>query len=179
MKRIFLALPVGENNQAELELLKQRHGAIESLRWTRRENYHVTIYFIGNVEEYTVERIRPKLWEALGVMAPFRLVPDRIAPYPSAKPAMIWAHFHKNESFRLIYEVCRQALQDLGIQGASHDDPIPHITLARIKSNRLLFPDPGTIKLHPIAADHCELWESLKTTEGVLYKCLDTFRFHS
>lgn len=57
-----------------------------------------------------------------------------------------------------------------------HQDPIPHITMARIKKGA----DISTISTtafsltNKMLVDKMELWKTVQTTEGVIYQRIDT-----
>lgn len=135
--RCFIGLPLPESWQAGLGRVTQRlSGALSSrISWTRPGNWHLTLKFLGAVDE---ERI-PALAEALrGVaFAPFALALGRAGCFPPAgrgKPRVLWAGLAHGagESARLAAEVER-ALLPLGF--APEARPFnAHLTLGRVKA---------------------------------------------
>lgn len=82
MLRCFVGLPLPESWQAGLARVTVRLSAAlaSPVRWTRPGNWHLTLKFLGDVEEACV----PDLVRALSAVAfaPFALRPGRAGFFP-------------------------------------------------------------------------------------------------
>ena len=61
-KRLFVAINLPEEIKKNLFCFKNRYLEIPA-RWTKKENLHITLYFIGYVSEKNLEKIREALKE--------------------------------------------------------------------------------------------------------------------
>jgi RNA 2',3'-cyclic 3'-phosphodiesterase len=173
MRRIFVAIPVQAAHASLLKKAAETAGSISGVRWTPPENYHITVYFIGSIEEVHLASIQEALKNVMPSVSAFTLLPEALQLYPPGKQNMIWARFQLNKDFQNCVEICRSAFQPFLKIPPSHENPIPHITLARIRAfsekQHIVLP---RIELPPVEADSCELWESIRTPSGVRYECL-------
>lgn len=73
LHRIFLAFPVGFDLQKKFEDQFLHYKNLQSFRWTPSSNLHVTLFFIGEVEEKNVIVIKENLEKLFSVQMPFQL----------------------------------------------------------------------------------------------------------
>ncbi len=75
-------------DEAAAEL--RRPGA--AISWVRAENFHVTLRFLGAVDEATLGRVREALAEAASATAPFMMGLGGFGGFPSSRaPRVVWA----------------------------------------------------------------------------------------
>jgi 2'-5' RNA ligase len=68
--------------------LRERGDAVS---WVRTENLHVTMRFLGAVDEATVGTVREALAEAATGLAPFRIVLQGFGGFPTPRaPRVVW-----------------------------------------------------------------------------------------
>jgi len=91
--RSFVAVPLPEDVRAALSSVA---GALApelpQVRWSRKaENLHVTVKFLGQVEEDRLEALGTALAEALGPLPRFEVEVRGMGAFPSARQAsVIW-----------------------------------------------------------------------------------------
>src|ERR1041384_4863319 len=93
--RAFVALPVSAEVQgrlggviAELDLNWPR----AAVRWTLAEQIHLTLRFLGEVQEGSTGEIAAALRIACAGFGPLSLGVERVGAFPSfARPRVIWA----------------------------------------------------------------------------------------
>jgi 2'-5' RNA ligase len=128
MLRLFagLSLPI---------LLRQRltllQGGIEGALWTERENFHITLTFIGNVDEATAEMVD----EALsGIrMEPFKLELKGTGSFAQGEfPKVLWIGVEKSEPLFRLKEKIDRALEKSKLPFENRKY-VPHVTLARLR----------------------------------------------
>ncbi|MBK7850777.1 MAG: hypothetical protein IPJ66_06420 [Bacteroidetes bacterium] len=61
MVRIFLAFPLPLNLRKQLQQMFSGYSNAAGFRWAPEENLHITIFFIGEVEEEKIPLIREKI----------------------------------------------------------------------------------------------------------------------
>lgn len=95
MWRIFLSLPLPTDVVEELQQLQRDLGAVlreGSVSWTRREQMHLTLRFLGDVPSGRVEEIERALTAVCAEGAPLPLRARRVGFFPnSRRPRIIWA----------------------------------------------------------------------------------------
>ena len=105
--------------------------------WVRAENLHVTLRFLGAVDEATLGRARESLAEAAAEVAPFRLAVGGFGGFPSADtPRVLWVGIAEGgEALIALHARLERALAGRGIP---HDARAfhPHVTLGRARAPR-------------------------------------------
>ncbi|MBI1764166.1 MAG: RNA 2',3'-cyclic phosphodiesterase [Acidobacteria bacterium] len=134
--RIFVAIELPAEIKTELgraqTALRQTRAAVS---WTKSENLHLTLRFLGEVETARLPALKRACAETAQQSAPFALGLDGLGFFPTAhKPKVIWAGLH--DAAQALASL-QQALQDrLAALGFPPEDkPFhPHLTFGRIKT---------------------------------------------
>ena len=183
-KRLFIAIPLLKYFRKELEEYMQQFSHIRGLRWTKRENLHITVQFLGEVKEEHFDVIVERLGDIAPNMRSFQLAFEKItfAP-PNKEPNMIWATFSGNGQYQEFVKKVSSAMdefvpQNLRGENVMRKARMPHITLARLK-------DPSLARSFNLSQAHFkkdtvrvvsfELWESKLTSEGPVYNVIEKF----
>lgn len=118
--------------------------ASESLRarprrvsWTPPGNFHVTLRFLGAVDESRVAEIAEALREAVVRQPPFTLAVGGLGAFPSlARPRVIWAGIQAGaEGVAALARAVEGALVPLGFPAATRPYSA-HVTLGRVREAR-------------------------------------------
>ena len=134
MPRLFIAVPIDESVKANLE----RVGTAASARgvsWVPPENMHITLAFLGEVEESRVPEVEDAMYAASeGEPEGLTLQAQGLGGFPDeAKARVLWAGL-TGDVPRLI---ALQALVARELRGAGFEVDAkrfrPHITLARFR----------------------------------------------
>lgn len=88
--RLFIAVTPPESALQDLAAVVRRHtGMAGAPRWTPAERWHVTLAFLGDVDESTKDRLRRGLTEVTA--APLRLRIAGAGTFPERKaPRVLW-----------------------------------------------------------------------------------------
>ena len=100
------------------------------------ENWHLTLRFLGKVDQVTYERFLVGL-QRIEEQASFPISVDRFGAFPRAKRAtVVWAGIDRGESeLSKLNEIAEDAAVGAGL--TSEERPFhPHITLARVRPPR-------------------------------------------
>lgn len=151
-----------------------------SARWTKEENLHVTLLFIGNVREEILMNVMALFREGYRTCHPIILSSARyvLAPKPEA-PRMIWMRFGRSESFSTIVKHSQDWIQQIQPLPQQRRNPVPHITVARLDpslASDLYLPAPPAVPSWTIKK--LTLWKSEMTVHGAMYTPLETFSLH-
>ncbi len=172
--RLFIAVPAPVETITAVEHFRNINGSLIGTRWVYEENYHLTILFLGDVNFRDIPEVNEILAHALNDFSASRLNFDRYSLEGGKKPSMVWARYQKNDSFSSQAATLRQKLAFLAPGISRFVDPVPHITLARIRSG--VPPDlNGANDLPAVSLKGYELWQTCRIKEGVRYKSLGKY----
>lgn len=204
MKRVFVAALISKDIKEKLVSIQEDPVFPKELRWTEFENLHLTLAFIGSVEEDQLEKIDNVVKEVSKTHSPFLLNLDKITLAPNPyKPRMIWAIGPETPELVKLGKDLRSRLKANNIF-VDEKHPIKlHITLARGKvgvlkklkekqkikdSNQVLknidldWPVRDIAVLEsrkvdlPSAHKEANLKENFKQKKGIVYDTL--FKYH-
>jgi 2'-5' RNA ligase len=131
--RLFVALELAESHRASLAGVCER-GRRGGVRWVAAENVHLTLKFLGEVDEGQVPAVEAALAAAADAAPPFALALEGGGCFPNARsPNVIWVGVAEGapEAGRLAGEVER-ALAPLGFPPEKRGFR-PHLTIGRPK----------------------------------------------
>jgi len=133
--RLFTGLSIGSDVLRNLESVLNELRPTAGIRWSPRENLHITTKFIGH---WADEKL-PLLQTALAEMEPrpsFRVEVSGFGYYPNPhRPTVLFAAVHENPSLTALAAGIDAALERIGCEPETRPYS-PHITLARIGSHR-------------------------------------------
>ncbi|MBI4981055.1 RNA 2',3'-cyclic phosphodiesterase [Candidatus Woesearchaeota archaeon] len=176
MKRLFVGIPLPEEVKAKLK------PALNALTETGvkavpADNLHLTIKFLGDVEENKIQEICSKL-EILAKYKPFLIKLKKINTFGEKQIRVIWVGLESNEMV-LLMKRANESLNYIRMDG--HQEEIPHLTLARVnkvKDNEELLnilKKYEKVELGEVLVDKFYLYESELTPEGPVYGIVKEF----
>lgn len=133
--RLFIALNFPDETRRAL------HDASAALRdavprgvsWVRPDGLHLTLKFLGEVEEARVAEVAAALGRVAAAHAPVRLVVAGVGAFPSlARPRVVWAGVDPTPRLELLQHDVEAACAELGfeVEGRAFR---PHVTLGRVR----------------------------------------------
>lgn len=159
MLRLFTGIEIPEAIAARLALLQ---GGIPGARWMEQRNYHITLSFIGDVEELTADQVS----FALPFVEAFPFVQkiSGVGIFEEGNhPHVLWAGAEATPPLTNLKLQVDKALRLAGID-VEHRRYIPHVTLARLR-------DVERERLgHFIEAHKLLKVEPFEVTEFILYQ---------
>jgi RNA 2',3'-cyclic 3'-phosphodiesterase len=127
MPRLFTALELPPEIVFSLSLLR---GGLPGARWIDPENYHVTLRFIGDIDEPTADEIAHAL-ERVNREA-FELSLVSLGALGSRKPHSVVACVKLTPALKELQAEQERIVQRIGMQPERRKYS-PHVTLARLK----------------------------------------------
>jgi RNA 2',3'-cyclic 3'-phosphodiesterase len=128
--RAFLAIEIPDELKRKLAPLRTR----EQVRWVEPSTLHVTLRFLGEVDEEQVEEVAEAATTLARDTPPLRLVLRGGGSFPGrSRPHVLWVGL-AGEVGRLTALVAslEAALRGLGFPAADHPFT-PHVTVGRVK----------------------------------------------
>jgi 2'-5' RNA ligase len=129
--RLFVALSIPDMVAQEFMLLQ---GGVPGARWQSREQLHMTLRFIGEVDGRDARAIDDAL---AGIEAPaFALQLHGVGQFGNKQPHTLWAAARKNDMLEHLARKVDTAIRRVGQPQDAHKFT-PHVTLARIRHAEL------------------------------------------
>lgn len=127
MPRLFTALQIPTDIAFSLSLLR---GGLPGARWVEPENYHITLRFIGDVEEPMADEIAGQLRR---VSRPaFELGLAGLDAFGSRKPHAVYAAVRPTPVLRDLQSEHERLMQRIGLEPEGRKFT-PHVTIARLR----------------------------------------------
>jgi 2'-5' RNA ligase len=178
--RAFVAIfPPPELQAAIAGALETVQRLNDKVRWVRPDNIHLTLKFLGNVQEETLGNVCAALEKTCAGHEPFDIGLARLGAFPSARRARIlWAGVNAgSDRLRALAAGLESALTPLGFEREKRAFT-PHLTLGRVRSRPADFDDAlptTTIGDLRFRVRHIELMASTLSLEGATYRTIGAF----
>ena len=170
--RTFVALELPEAFADEVAVLSRRLATVCDGRFVRPESHHLTLAFLGELDEASVRSAMSALDDACAGAGPVRVAATGLGTFGRSRDATLWLGIEKNP--RLVELACRLR-EELSARGLAYDekDFLPHVTLAR--RARVPRGDLGDLAFPlPDEATRVTLFRSVLEPDGARYKPLYT-----
>jgi 2'-5' RNA ligase len=182
--RAFIAAEIPEDVRAALgeaqARLKRAHVGVK-ISWVKIGNIHVTLQFLGHVEEAVIDKISLALESVAKQYEPFELVVRGAGAFPNEnRPRVLWVGCDDaGGRLRRLAADVQKAMQPLGFEPERREFSA-HLTLARVKEPR---PDAALTKaldsiknanFGTVRVDSIHLMQSQLHPEGSIYTKLSS-----
>ena len=181
--RLFVALDLTQEIRDALrEPMEKLKLLAKTARWTRPEGMHVTLKFIGHVDDTKLDAIRAAL-ATMRSHAPVEMRVRGMGFFPDERrPRVLWSGIEASANLALLAAGTERSLEPLGIPREDRAFT-PHLTLARLKDSH------GLNKLVQAAAEmksrdfgstratQCHLFESVTKPSGAEYRKIESYAF--
>jgi RNA 2',3'-cyclic 3'-phosphodiesterase len=128
LPRLFTGLQVTHDVQLALSL---KRGGLSGARWMDPENYHITLCFIGDVDNRTANDVTDEL-DRLSNSDGFRLRLSHLGCFGGDKPRALYAGVDASPALQRLQAAHERVLRRVGIAPEARRF-IPHVSLARLK----------------------------------------------
>lgn len=137
LKRVFIAINLPEEIKEALVALQKKWPGLP-VRWTKKDNLHLTLLFLGNVSQEQLKEVLDKTRQVASAREPFELVLTKICYGPPQKmpPRLVWVEGETSPALVSLQEKVEQAIGGTAAfqykereKRAYH----PHLTLGRIR----------------------------------------------
>ncbi len=183
--RAFIAIEIGseiKRRVSECVDKLKRTGA--DVKWVVPENIHLTLKFLGNIEEDTLPGLNEIISGVVSMRESFNISIENIGAFPNLKrPRVVYVcvgEGEKENNLLSLYENLNKRIEELGIKGESRKY-VGHITLGRIRTKRNVSElttalKSGTVCFFGIERVSClYLVQSQLTPQGPFYTKLNNF----
>jgi 2'-5' RNA ligase len=138
--RLFVAVSPDAAARAAAAAMQAEVRSLTTLdaRWVAPESLHLTLAFLGSVDEAALPGLRDALAVALAAVPPFAVGLGGPGAFPSGRrPRVLWLGVERGaEGLAALAGVVRTALRSLRV-GYDETAPFrPHLTIARVRTPR-------------------------------------------
>jgi 2'-5' RNA ligase len=167
--RLFVALALPDEVAGSLQFLQS---GVPGARWSTRDQLHVTLRFIGDVDGPAATAVDDALST---VRAPaFHLILKDVGQFGGKNPTALWAGVQANPALMHLQRKIESALQRAGLAPETRKYK-PHVTLARLRGaprSRVIayLTEQALFTRSPFEARGFVLYSSHLTPNGSLYR---------
>ena len=183
MVRTFVSVPLPASL---VEAIHQYQHPLQQydadVRWVSSDNLHITLKFLGDVDEARLPGMSFALKAALASETSFSAAMEGSGTFPhSGAPRVVWVGLSQGGSrlTRLAHRV-DTALAGLGFPAETRPFR-PHVTIGRVKTPRNIRPLLEAIEADPFegerfSVESVHLMKSVLTPAGPQYSVLNSFK---
>ncbi len=158
--RTFIALDLGPQIQGRIIALQGRLAqTTNEVKWVEADNIHLTLLFLGEVDERGVPDVCKTVAEAATAVGPIALTVEGVGCFPNLRrPRILWVGVGEGSAAVIdLHDRLEEPLFQLGCYRREERQYTPHITLGRLKG------DEPTEKLVTVINKH-QAWKGGETT---------------
>lgn len=189
--RTFIAIELPKNIKDSLASLQEQlktSGA--DVKWVSLENIHLTLKFLGEIDETKLNKIIKILEDAALDKNPFQIGISSLGAFPKINfPRVIWIGIGKGDSeVKAIARDLEEKISQIGIpkEGRAFSS---HITIGRVRSMRnreklireleTLASNFGQRNFSEFSVTKITLFKSTLTPKGPIYEALKEVSFYN
>lgn len=181
--RTFIAIDLDKEIKDKLSsFLLELDKVSKKIKWARKEGMHLTLKFLGEIEEKMIPEVE-SLLKGISSKCPsfvLRLKGTGTFPEGSKNPRVIWVGIEESQDLKAIQAQLEEELEKTGFPREKREFH-PHLTLGRIKPHSYLGgifsllesnkeSDFGEMKVKKIA-----FFQSILKPTGAEYRILSEF----
>jgi 2'-5' RNA ligase len=179
--RAFIAIDVNDTVRDNLIKAQERIGnKAAKIKFVERENFHVTLKFLGEIDEATAEEVKNALAEIAKNHRKHRARVKGIGVFPNPNYVrVIWAGVEDDEGIKAIAADVEREMRRLGFK--KEKDFVAHITIGRVKFVRdklelaMALKDLANEDFGEFDVEAIELKKSTLTPKGPVYETVARF----
>ena len=170
--RTFIAIELEEevkehlaNIQTETQKLCRRGN------YTPKENFHLTLHFLGEVEEEDLDYLQEAIFETARRNRPFTLTLDKVGFFPRGNKGILWVGLEKSNPLQRLFSTLEKSLEQQGF-ARERKGLSPHITLGReVEPQRSFLDVKKGVKVEPmrVSVRSISLMESVRRGPKLVY----------
>jgi 2'-5' RNA ligase len=136
--RTFIAVRIPDSIRdriAKLQTELRKHGA--DIKWVRPESIHVTLKFLGDVEETRMEEVGEAVEKAVEHIPPFVVSVNGLGTFPNdRRPRVLWVGVDQGDGE--LVDMAKRIEDSLSVLGFEKEERrySAHLTMGRVRSPR-------------------------------------------
>jgi len=179
--RLFVAVELDDNVVARLSSIQEKLSSGDfDLKLVEPGNLHLTLKFLGEVQESQVKQIESIISGSVNGFRPFTLSFRGIGRFGGRdRVNVIWAGV--KDGSQDFVNLAKALDSGLSFIRREEREPSPHLTIARVKSGRNIpallheVDSLGDVKIGEVRVNEIKLKQSVLTPQGPVYSDVKTF----
>ena len=178
--RTFIAVEIDSQTKQKIsDLIASLKKSNADVKWVTKDQMHLTLKFLGNIEQNKVQEISDVLKSIAGNFKPFSISLSAIAGFPNLnRPKVIWLGIEKGaENLKKLNELIETGLEKIGFRKESREFN-PHLTLGRVRTFKNISELTQIINennIHnEVKINELILFQSTLTPKGSIYTPVST-----
>jgi 2'-5' RNA ligase len=181
--RAFIAIGIDSEIKKRLSKhIDKLKGAGADVKWVVPENIHLTLKFLGYIEEDTLPCLNKIISDAVSSLESFNVSIGNIGAFPSRKrPRIVYVCVEDEENILLkLHGNLNKGVEELGIK-KEFKEYVGHITLGRIKTQKNIYKLTTALESETECffghekINYLSLMQSQLTPKGPIYTKLNNF----
>ncbi len=135
--RTFIAIEIDPSIKDKISNLVQELGKQGAkVGWVKKESIHLTLKFLGEIDEKKIKEVSEKLKLISSKIKPFRIRIEGTGWFPEkgSHPRVLWIGVKYPEHLKILWEEIEKELEKIGFEKEGREFS-PHITIGRVKGN--------------------------------------------
>lgn len=176
MIRVFFGIPIPDDKaQLFQKLLIEKNPKLKhQVRWTRPGNHHITLRFLGNIEEQKLTSLITFASESTEKTPPFEVSLRSITLFPVQHGQLSAVTVVPSIDLQTLYNELTFASSQLDFPKENRPY-LPHITLFRTKSKQPIKLEKIILENEALQVSKYVLYQSVPIEGGTEYKPLHVF----
>ena len=183
--RAFIAVEIDpETRQKISALISGLKKSNADVKWITEDQMHLTLKFLGNIEQSKIQEISEALKPVADNFKPFSISLSNIGGFPNLDhPKVIWLGIDKGaKELKNLAEKIESGLEKFDFRKESREFK-SHLTLGRVKSSKnmlnlvKLLKETGFSSETDISINELILFQSTLTPKGATYTVLSKNKF--
>jgi len=180
--RLFVAINFPEEVKEEIvKSIEKLNDSFPQVAWTKKENIHLTIKFLGYVKTNLLRQIKQKIEDSICGVKPFELSFDKVG-YFAREQLIIWLGVSTPVQLKFLIKRLDKEMDEIGFSKEKREF-MPHITVGRGKHldeqimEKIKY-EISAIKftpLKPFSVSAITLMQSVLTPRGPIYTPVNKF----
>jgi 2'-5' RNA ligase len=136
--RTFVGIDIGDAIRASTTaLIKELAKTGAAVKWVAPESMHVTLLFLGEVDDRALHAVCKAVQEVAASEPPFSLRVSGVGAFPTARrPKILWAGITEGaEPLQHLNAALEERMLELGCYRKEERGYAPHLTLGRVKGD--------------------------------------------
>ncbi len=136
MVRLFVAINLPERVRERIAAGTEDLRGLEGIRWVATDRVHLTLKFLGEIDEESERSVAEALARVAVGHEPFEARVTAPGAFPNIRrPRVIWLGLEQSPELAALQRELEDALADLGFQREQRAFR-PHLTLGRVRRGR-------------------------------------------
>lgn len=135
--RCFIAIDMPEDIKRSIsDFISKIDHKIKGIRWVLPENIHLTLKFLGELEDNQIKEVKKKISDISSNHSNFDINISKIGGFPTLKkPNILWIGIEESENLKALYDDIENSLLEIGFEKEDRKFS-PHLTIGRVKDKR-------------------------------------------